>query len=47
MIFALAACTFAVMLVAGKPGGRPPYMMRFETHLHTHDPASPVTGRSD
>jgi len=29
MIVALAACTFAVMLVAGKPGGGPPYMMPF------------------
>jgi hypothetical protein len=29
MIFALAVCTFAVMLVAGKPGGGPPYMMPF------------------
>ena len=27
MMFALAACTFAVMLAAGKPGGGPPYMM--------------------
>ena len=29
MIVALAACMFAVMLVAGKPGGGPPYMMPF------------------
>ena len=29
MLLALAACTFAVMLVAGKPGGGPPYMMPF------------------
>jgi hypothetical protein len=29
MMVALAACTFAVMLVAGKPGGGPPYMMPF------------------
>jgi hypothetical protein len=29
MIVALAACTFAVMLLAGKPGGGPPYMMPF------------------
>jgi hypothetical protein len=27
MMIALAACTFAVMLAAGKPGGGPPYMM--------------------
>jgi hypothetical protein len=27
MMIALAACTFIVMLVAGKPGGGPPYMM--------------------
>jgi hypothetical protein len=29
MVLALAACVFAVMLVAGKPGGGPPYMMPF------------------
>ena len=29
MIVALAACAFVVMLVAGKPGGGPPYMMPF------------------
>jgi hypothetical protein len=29
MMLALAACTFAVMLAAGKPGGGPPYMMPF------------------
>ena len=28
-LVALAACIFAVMLVAGKPGGGPPYMMPF------------------
>ena len=29
MMIALAACMFVVMLVAGKPGGGPPYMMPF------------------
>jgi len=29
MMIALAACTFVVMLLAGKPGGGPPYMMPF------------------
>ena len=29
MMIALAACTFVVMILAGKPGGGPPYMMPF------------------